>query len=90
VLPKHQLAGLAHEQVGPIGQVAADQLPQLRKLTHAVGRRDEYATGSQDASDLCQAAIEIRNVIQHEVRHRHVEAPVCEQKSGAGCRAPEP
>ena len=74
------LPRLAREQPPAIGKVATGKLPNLCELPHTVRRRDQPPPGAHDARELRQSAVQVRHVIEHEVRDRDVELPVAERE----------
>src|SRR6266571_281258 len=73
VRPQELLTGLPHEETPAVGKVAPGELPKLRELPDAVRRRYKPAAGRQDACELGKSLVEVRHVIEHEVRDCGVE-----------------
>jgi hypothetical protein len=77
---QHRLTSLPHEQALAIREIASDQLPKLCELTHTVRCRNEPTARAQDARQFRESAVNVRHVIQHEVRSRGLKDPGIERK----------
>lgn len=77
---QHRLTSLPHEQTLSIRKIASNQLPKLCELTHTVRCRNEPTARAQNARQLRESAVNVRHVVQHEVRGRSIEDPGIERK----------